>query len=124
LGIADKVIFTGWRENARELVQGSDLFVFPSLREGMSESLLEATNCKIPCLVSAIPENMEVIRNPEQHFNPHQTNELIQKINRCIEDETYYGNLLKKTEADGNRYIFNWGTGWIELIQQMIGSNI
>lgn len=124
LGIADKVIFTGWRENARELVQGSDLFVFPSLREGMSESLLEATTCKTPCLVSAIPENMEVIRNPEQHFNPHQTNELIQKINRCIEDETYYGNLLKKTEADGNRYIFDWGTGWIELIQQMIGSKV
>ena len=121
LGIAERVIFTGWRDDARQLLQGADLFVFPSLREGMSESLLEATTCKMPCLVSAIPENMEVIRNPEQHFNPHKTQELTQKINRCIEDESFYSDLLKQTEADGFRYVFDWGKGWIEQIEQMIG---
>ena len=120
LGIAERVIFTGWRDDARKLLQGTDLFAFPSLREGMSESLLEATACKIPCLVSAIPENMEVIRNPEQQFSPHQTQELIQKLNRCIEDKSYYDNLLKQTEADGSRYVFDWGKGWMEQIQQMI----
>jgi len=124
LGIAERVIFTGWRDDARKLLQGSDLFVFPSLREGMSESLLEATTCKIPCLVSAIPENMEVVRNPEQHFSPHQTHELIQKINRCIEDGSYYDDLLKKTETDGSRYIFDWGKAWMEQIQQMISSRV
>jgi hypothetical protein len=90
----------------------------------MSESLLEATTCKMPCLVSAIPENMEVIRNPEQHFNPHETHELIQKVNRCIADKSYYEDLLKQTEADGNRYVFDWGTGWIEQVQQMINPKI
>ena len=124
LGIAERVIFTGWREDARKLVQGSDLFVFPSLREGMSESLLEATTSKIPCLVSSIPENMEVIRNTEQHFNPQQTHELIQKINRCIEDNNYYDDLLKQTEIDGNRYIFDWEKGWVEKIRQIINPNI
>jgi len=120
LGIAERVIFTGWRDDARELLQGSDLFIFPSLREGMSESLLEATTCKIPCLVSAIPENMEVIRNAEQHFNPHETKELTQKINRCIQDKRYYGDLLEHTEADGSRYIFDWGKGWMEQVRPMI----
>jgi glycosyltransferase involved in cell wall biosynthesis len=120
LGVAERVIFTGWRDDARKLLQGSDLFVFPSLREGMSESLLEASTCKMPCLVSAIPENMEVIRNPEQHFSPHHTQELTQKINRCIEDKSYYNDLLKQTEVDGHRYVFDWGNGWIEQIQQMI----
>ncbi len=124
LGIAERVIFTGWRDDPRSLLQGSDLFAFPSLREGMSESLLEATTCKMPCLVSAIPENMEVIRNPEQHFSPHETHELIQKINRCIEDESYYSDLLRQTKADGNRYVFDWGTGWMEQIQQMISHKI
>jgi glycosyltransferase involved in cell wall biosynthesis len=120
LGIQERVIFTGWREDARKLVQGSDLFVFPSLREGMSESLLEATTCEMPCLVSAIPENMEVIRNPEQHFNPHDTSELIQKLNRCIEDKNYYDDLLKQTEADAGRYIFDWEKSWMEQIQQIL----
>ncbi len=124
LGIAERVVFTGWRDDARKLVQGSDLFVFPSLREGMSESLLEATTSKIPCLVSSIPENMEVIRNTEQHFNPHQTHELIQKLNRCMEDKSYYDDLLKQTEIDGNRYVFDWGKGWVEKIQQIINQKI
>lgn len=122
LGVAERVIFTGWRDDARELLQGSDLFIFPSLREGMSESLLEATICKMPCLVSAIPENMEVIRNPEQHFSPHETNELIQKINRCIEDKNHYDDLLRQTEEDGNRYVFDWGKGWIERIQSIMNN--
>ncbi len=78
----------------------------------------------MPCLVSAIPENMEVIRNPEQHFNPYQTHELFQKINRCIEDGSYYDDLLKHTEADGRRYVFDWGKGWIERIQQMISPKV
>jgi glycosyltransferase involved in cell wall biosynthesis len=124
LNIAERVIFTGWRDDARQLLQGSDLFVFPSLREGMSESLLEATTCKIPCLVSAIPENMEVIRNPEQHFSPHETHDLIQKLNRCIGDENYYNDLLKQTEVDAHRYIFDWGTVWMEHIQQMVSPKI
>ena len=122
LGVAERVIFTGWRDDARELLQGSDLFIFPSLREGMSESLLEATTCKMPCLLSAIPENMEVIRNPEQHFSPHETNELIQKINRCIEDKNHYDDLLRQTEADGNRYVFDWGKGWVERIQNIMNN--
>ena len=124
LGVGDRVIFTGWREDVQELLEGSDLFVFPSLREGMSESLLEAATCKVPCLVSHIPENTEVIRNPEQHFNPHQTDELILKINRCIEDKDYYEELLKQTEADGRRYEFDWGKEWVEKIRQTVNLKI
>ena len=119
LGVTERVVFTGWREDARTLLQGSDLFVFPSLREGMSESLLEATTCKVPCLVSAIPENREVIRNPEQHFSPHETGTLIQKIDRCIQDENFYNALLEQTETDGRRYIFDWGKRWMETIREL-----
>lgn len=118
LEVWDRVIFTGWREDARELLEGSNLFVFPSLREGMSESLLEATACKVPCLVSAIPENMEVIRNPEQHFSPHETGKLIEKMDRCIQDKDFYNDLLEQTEADGRRYVFDWGKRWMETIRE------
>ena len=62
---------------------------------------------------------MEVIRNPEQHFNPHETSELIQTINRCIEDKNFYDDLLKQTEADGRRYVFDWEKEWIELMQKI-----
>ena len=92
-GVADQIIFTGWRTDARKLIQGSDLFVFPSFREGIAESLLEATTCQIPCLVSSIPVNTDVIQNPEQYFPPDYPEILTEKINRLIEDKEYYQNL-------------------------------
>jgi len=45
---------------------------------------------------------------------------LTQKINRCIQDKRYYGDLLEHTEADGSRYIFDWGKGWMEQVRPMI----
>ena len=108
LGIGQRIIFTGWREDVRELLQGMDLFIFPSLREGMSESLLEATTCQLPCLVSSIPENMEVIRNPEQHFPPEQPQILAQKITRLMKDPEYYEALLQSTQLDRDRFVFDW----------------
>jgi len=108
LNLTKKIIFAGWRDDVTSLLQGADMFVLPSRREGMSEALLEAGACGIPCLVSAIPENMEVIRDPEHHF-PYQDAELLaEKINRAIEDPTHYAALLESTQSDIKRYYFNW----------------
>jgi glycosyltransferase involved in cell wall biosynthesis len=49
-----------------------DLFIFPSLLEGLSNSILEAMTCNLPCLVSDIVENREIITNPEQRFPVNQ----------------------------------------------------
>jgi len=119
-GVASQVIFTGWREDARELVQGSDLFVFPSLREGMAESLLEATTCQLPCLVSSIPENTDVIQNPEQHFPPDCPEILTEKINRLVEDKEYYQNLCESTNEDKKRFVFDWSKKFMEFVEKLM----
>ena len=108
LGIQDRTLFPGWRNDARTLIQGTDLFILPSFREGMPESLLEATTCEVPCLVSAIPENMEVIPNPEQHFPTDNPEVLASKIGRLIEDPEYYRELLSFTFNAKQRYVFDW----------------
>ena len=41
-GIQDKVIFTGLRSDVNELLQAMDVFVFPSLYEGLPVALIEA----------------------------------------------------------------------------------
>jgi glycosyltransferase involved in cell wall biosynthesis len=119
-GVSDRVIFTGWRKDARELVQGSDLFVFPSFREGMAESLLEATTCQLPCLVSSIPENTDVIQNPEQHFPPDCPEILSEKINRLIEDKKYYKNLCESTNEDKKRFIFDWNKNFMKFVETLM----
>ena len=115
-----QIIFAGWREDVVAIFQGADMFALPSRREGMSEALLEAGACGIPCLVSAIPENMEVIRNPEQHFPVENPEILTEKINQAIEDPEFYALLQENTQQDIQRYIFDWKEKLTERVESLI----
>lgn len=53
LGIADDVIFTGSKNNVNELLQAMDVFVLPSLYEGLPVIGVEAQASGIPCLFSS-----------------------------------------------------------------------
>ena len=58
-GIADKFILTGWRSNAREILQSFDLFVSTSMFEPFGNVLVEAAMVGIPVIapyVDGIPE--------------------------------------------------------------------
>lgn len=52
LGIMDKVILLGNKENANELLQAMDVFVFPSLYEGFPLTVIEAQCTGVPCVLS------------------------------------------------------------------------
>ncbi len=58
-----EVEFSGHQENVRPFYLSSDVFVLPSLSEGMSNSLLEAMAYGLVCIVSDIPANTFVIQN-------------------------------------------------------------
>lgn len=49
----DNVIFLGMRDDIPELLQAMDIFIFPSLWEGLPLSLLEAQSTGLPCFVSS-----------------------------------------------------------------------
>ena len=61
LGIADRVQFTGGVDNPADYLRAADIFVLPSVAEGMSNSLLEAMATALPCAVSAIGGNTDLI---------------------------------------------------------------
>lgn len=52
LGLADKVILAGLRSDVPELLQAMDVFVFPSLYEGLPVTLVEVQASGLPCLIS------------------------------------------------------------------------
>lgn len=62
LGIQDKIIYTGLREDVPALMQMMDAFVFPSLFEGLGIVLIEAQTAGLPCFASksVIPEEAAV----------------------------------------------------------------
>ena len=52
LGLKNKVIFTGVRSDVNELLQAMDVFVFPSLYEGLPVTMIEAQAAGLPCIMS------------------------------------------------------------------------
>jgi glycosyltransferase involved in cell wall biosynthesis len=51
-GLENKVIFTGLRTDIPALLSAFDLFVFPSLYEGMPNTVIEAQACSLPCVLA------------------------------------------------------------------------
>ena len=61
LGIADAAVFTGFRSDVADLLRAADLFVLPSLREGMPNTALEAMAVGLPVVASAVGGVPEVV---------------------------------------------------------------
>lgn len=61
LGLADHVLFLGNRADVEKLYSAADMFVFPSLHEGLGIVVIEAQASGLPCIVSeAVPAEADM----------------------------------------------------------------
>ena len=61
LGVSDKVIFLGTSDRVNELLMASDLFLFPSLREGLGIAAIEAQASGLKSIISTnVPSEVNV----------------------------------------------------------------
>ena len=63
LGVEEAVHLVGHRDDARELLQAADVFVLPSLREGMPLGLLEAMEAGLPAVATRVVGTTEVVED-------------------------------------------------------------
>lgn len=63
LGIETQIHFIGFRSDIKDLLAVSDLFLFSSLQEGLPRSTMEAMAAGLPCIVSDIRGNRDLIDN-------------------------------------------------------------
>jgi glycosyltransferase involved in cell wall biosynthesis len=63
LQLRHSVHFLGALKNPLPYLQAADLFVLPSVSEGMSNSLLEAMACGLPSVVSSAGGNVDLIQD-------------------------------------------------------------
>jgi glycosyltransferase involved in cell wall biosynthesis len=63
LGLEDRTIFTGGRSDVARLMMGAmDIFVMPSLYEGLGLALVEAQAARLPCVVAdVIPSDADLV---------------------------------------------------------------
>ena len=61
LGLLNDIIFTGFRTDTPDLLRAMDVFVLPSLSEGLGLSIIEAQAVGIPCVASAeVPQAVNI----------------------------------------------------------------
>lgn len=59
--LKERVLFLGMKSNVADYYSAFDLFLFPSLFEGLGVVLIEGQACALPCLISEnIPEDVDL----------------------------------------------------------------
>lgn len=88
LGLSDKIHFLGYRSDISEICHCSDLFIFPSLQEGLPVALMEAMASGLPVICSNIRGNTDLITDGQSGcIVENNAKELAVAISNMISDE-------------------------------------
>jgi len=88
LGLTNYVVFTGMRSDIHELLNLMNIFVLPSVREGLPFALLEAMASRKPIIASRVGGIPEIIIDNQTGLlvNPRDPIALAQSIIRLLKD--------------------------------------
>jgi glycosyltransferase involved in cell wall biosynthesis len=105
LNLQNRVLFTGFRQDIRAWLAHCDLFVLPSLYEGLPIALLEAMAAGKPVIASAIPGNLEAVTHGETgwSFRPGDANDLASAIRFLLADPALAQRLASAGQSHVNR---------------------
>lgn len=118
LGLQKRVFFTGWVEKTKlwRIFFASDLFILPSINEGMPNSLLEALGCDIPCLGSDIPGIREVLHYDELMFSPFDVEALANKIRQAIDERSFFEKIKGLCRQRKILFTFDWKERLFQMV--------
>jgi sugar transferase (PEP-CTERM/EpsH1 system associated) len=90
-GLAERVLFLGQRDDIPDLLNAIDIFVQTSLREGLSNTVLEAMATGLPVAVTRVGGNPEIVKeeNTGWLFPPGDVQQLSQLLMRLAADPEY-----------------------------------
>ena len=96
---AHRVLFVGQQDLVQKYLNASDFFVSPSLHENLSISILEACAAKLPCLVTDVGGNCEIIENGKNGLviAPASAAAIADGLRRMCNDE-YRNEMLRCAE--------------------------
>jgi len=120
LKVEERVIFTGWleKEELWKIYLASDLFVMPSINEGMPNAMLEALGAGLPCLGSNIPGIRDILQYEELMFDPFDDRTLTRKIQSFLCDEVFFNNASQLSREKKGEFIFNWKERLFQMVTE------
>lgn len=102
MGMNQKIKLLGFRNDIEQILQAADLFVFPSLQEGLPVALMQAMAAGTSIICSNIRGNVDLIHNGENGYivNCHDIKDLAKKIfyllNNKDKCQYFYKNNLQR----------------------------
>lgn len=97
LNVEKQVVFLGYRRDITEIFKASDVFVFPSFREGLSVALMEAMASGLPVVASNIRGNSDLIDDGKGGYlvDPTNAESFSEKINTLFVEEKLRGQFVQ-----------------------------
>jgi glycosyltransferase involved in cell wall biosynthesis len=117
--LADRVHLTGRRSDTASLLRMADLFVFPSLTEGMPNALLEAMAAGLPIVATDVPGNRDLIEGGENGLlvPARQPRHLADAIAMLLKDKRMAQDLGRRAArtADERFHVTSTYRGYLDL---------
>ncbi len=100
LNIKDEIIFTGFRKDIINILNGCNVYIHPSPSEGLPLSILEAAATNTPIISANVGGISEFIENNVNGllFNHNDTNELFCLMQKALYDYEYMKRLSEKAK--------------------------
>ncbi|MFC1734519.1 glycosyltransferase [Candidatus Hydrogenedentota bacterium] len=123
LGIEGKVEFKGYvpHDELPALYQANDVFVLPSLNEGMSNTVLEAMACGLPTVLTDTGGSAELLRDGGNGFliRKKSVGDIVEKLGIYLNDR----DLVRKHGAESRKIAeqMSWGNvalAYVELYKK------
>lgn len=116
LGITDRVILTNFvpDEDLPYLYSGAELFLFPSLYEGLGLPVLEAFASGSAVIASDIPSLREIGGDAPFYVNPEKVDEIEDAISKIMEDSKLKSQLIKRGFSRVKKF------SWKKASEQML----
>jgi sugar transferase (PEP-CTERM/EpsH1 system associated) len=88
LGLTGRTWLPGPRNDVAEILRQYDVFVLPSLNEGISNTILEAMACAVPVVASRVGGTPEIVREGQTGFtySLQDATELTLRLKAYVED--------------------------------------
>lgn len=120
---SSQIIFTGFAKNEDlpVLLNGCDLFVFPSMYEGFGMPILEAMACRVAVACSNVSSMPEVAGDAAELFDPQSPESIRQAMQKILCDQSYRNYLQQKGFARAQDFTWrNTGRKTFEIVKSAV----
>lgn len=129
LGVYERVHFSGWlsQDELIKKYQQADLFVLPSLDEGMPNCILEAMACGLPIVATYVSGSRELVQSGVNGFlvSSRDREGLIVAIEEILKDESLRRQMGEKSLDLASKY--SWSRvakGYLIICEQVIKEDV